>query len=182
MRLQELILQESTRQNLIAQSTADEFQQRHLDDSLQLLPLLPPGTLVDIGSGAGLPGLVVACCRTDPVHLVEPRAKRAQFLREAADALCLEHVSVWQMKAERVGGLFAAGITARAVAPLETLFGMAGHLADETTRWVLPKGRTARSELEAARRSWQGRFELIPSRTDDQAAIVVATGVRRRKP
>ena len=179
--LKELVLAESQRQNLIASSTIPSFDERHLQDSLQLAPFLPVGPLLDIGSGGGFPGLVLACLVTTPVHLVEPRAKRAAFLQQACDTLGLGHATVHAVKVERVHLPAVAAITARAVANLGALFEMADHLADEKTRWVLPKGRGAASELEEARRTWQGDFRLVPSVTDAEAAIVIAEGVRRRR-
>jgi 16S rRNA (guanine527-N7)-methyltransferase len=179
--LKALVLAESARQNLIALSTVETFDERHLQDSLQLAPLLPAGSLLDIGSGGGFPGLVLACMVTTPVHLVEPRAKRAAFLQKASEALGLRHVCVHCSKVERIDIPPVAAITARAVANLGALFEMAHHLADENTRWVLPKGRAAASELEEARRTWQGDFRLVPSVTDAEAAIVIAEGVRRRR-
>lgn len=179
--LKALVLAESERQNLIASSTVESFDDRHLHDSLQLLPQLKSGPLLDIGSGGGFPGLVLALSVTTPVHLVEPRAKRAAFLVDAAEALGLEHVTVHASKVERVDVPPVATITARAVAHLATLFAIATHLSDENTRWVLPKGRGAASELEEARRTWQGDFRLVPSVTDAEAAIVIAEGVRRRR-
>lgn len=180
--LKETVIAESERQNLISAATIPQFDERHIADSLQLLPHVAPGVLVDIGSGGGFPGLVLACCRDAFTHLVEPRAKRAEFLARAAATLRIsERVEVHAAKIERVELPPVATITARAVASLDALFGMASHLADETTRWVLPKGRSAASELEEARRTWQGSFRLVPSVTDPEAAIVIAEGVRRRR-
>ena len=180
-RLKALILAEARQQNLISESSIESFDERHLNDSLQLTPLLPDGVLVDIGSGGGFPGLVLGCVRGDTCHLVEPRAKRAAFL----DAACAElgiagHTHIHAAKVERVALPPVATITARAVASLDRIFAMAAHLSDENTRWVLPKGRSAASELAEARKTWQGRFRLVASRTDPDAAIVVAEGVRRR--
>ena len=181
-RLKDAVIAESERQNLVSAATIPQFDERHLLDSLQLLPHLQDGVLVDIGSGGGFPGLVLACCREDPIHLVEPRAKRAAFLDATAQALGIgQRVTVHASKIERVALPPVRTITARAVASLDALFGMAAHLADESTRWVLPKGRSAASELEAARQTWQGAFRLVPSITDSEAAIVIAEGVRRRR-
>jgi 16S rRNA (guanine527-N7)-methyltransferase len=180
-RLRELVLAEARQQNLIATSTVAAFEARHLNDSLQLISYLKDGALLDIGSGGGFPGLVLACCWFDPIHLVEPRAKRAEFLSRATFSLGLsDHVTVHARRVEQVHIAPVATITARAVASLDKLFTMAAHLADENTRWVLPKGRKAVSELEEARRTWQGSFRLVPSMTDPDAAIVIAEGVRRR--
>ncbi|HEY0269386.1 MAG TPA: 16S rRNA (guanine(527)-N(7))-methyltransferase RsmG [Sphingomonas sp.] len=179
--LQRLVLDESARQNLIAASSVPDFESRHIADSLQLLPHLPAGTIVDIGSGAGFPGLVIACCRNDPIHLVEPRARRAEFLARAAEALGVSgHAQVHKSTVERIALPPVSAITARAVAALPALFAMASHLSDSRTRWVLPKGRSASTELDAARRSWQGDFRLIPSTTYPEAAILIAEAVTRR--
>jgi 16S rRNA (guanine527-N7)-methyltransferase len=179
--LKMLVLDEAQRQNLVAAASIPHFDGRHVDDSLQLLPHVPPGVLVDIGSGAGFPGLVLACCRTDPVHLVEPRARRAAFLANAAQALGIAaHTHVHKCTVERLDIAKVSAITARAVASLPALFEMAVHLADDRTYWILPKGRSASTELAEAKRSWQGSFELIPSATDPEAAIVLARAVRRR--
>ena len=181
-RLKAIVLAESRLQNLISESSIEAFDDRHLADSLQLLPLLPGGVMVDIGSGGGFPGLVLGCVRPDICHLVEPRAKRAAFLQTASHALGIEdHVDVHACKIERLELPPVAAITARAVASLDRLFAMAAHLADENTRWVLPKGRSAASELAEARKTWQGAFRLVASRTDPEAAIVIAEGVRRRR-
>jgi 16S rRNA (guanine527-N7)-methyltransferase len=182
LRLKETVIAESQHQNLISAATIPQFDERHIGDSLQLLPHITSGILLDIGSGGGFPGLVLACCRSEPIHLVEPRAKRAEFLLRAAAALGIgERVYVHATKVERIELPPVATITARAVASLDSLFGMAEHLTDNSTRWVLPKGRSAASELEEARRTWQGEFRLVPSITDTEAAIVIAEGVRRRR-
>lgn len=180
-RLKQLVIAENEQQNLIAISTVEAFDERHLADSLQLAPYLLTGPLLDIGSGGGFPGLVIAALVDTPVHLVEPRAKRAAFLRDVAAKLRLDHVTVHASKVERVSIPPVATITARAVANLATLFEIAHHLGDKNTRWVLPKGRGAASELEEAGRTWQGDFRLVPSVTDAEAAIVIAEGVRRRR-
>jgi 16S rRNA (guanine527-N7)-methyltransferase len=179
-RIEQLVRDEQQRQNLISAGTLAVFQERHIEDSLQLLPHLRSGVLVDIGSGGGFPGLVLASQTVDPIHLIEPRTKRAAFLAEASAALGFDHVTVHAAKVERVALAPVATISARAVAALSDLFAWAHHLADPRTRWVLPKGRSAASELEEARRSWQGDFRLVPSLTDPEASIVIAENVRRR--
>ena len=179
--LAELVRLEGQKQNLVAASTLPIFQQRHVDDSLQLLDLVPRGPLLDIGSGGGFPGLVLACCRNDIHHLIEPRRKRAEFLNMAAQNLgIVDRVLVHHAKVENISPLPIASITARAVASLSKIIGMAYHLSTPKTRWVLPKGRTAREELAEARRLWHGDFTLMPSVTDAGASIVVATNVVRR--
>ena len=176
----ELILEENSRQNLLGATTVPDLWNRHILDGAQLLGLAEgQGSWCDIGSGPGLPGLVIAILGGIPMTLIEPRRLRADFLHQAIERLGLEQVSVEQRKGERVVGQFDF-ITARAVARLDRLFGLACHLAHDGTRWVLPKGESVKSELDEARATWQGSFRLVPSQTHEQAAIVVAEHVRRR--
>ena len=111
--------------------------------------------------------------------LNEPRRLRADFLRTAVDQLELSDVSVAECKIERLGEKFDF-ISARAVARLDKLFAMACHLAHSETKWILPKGEKAQSELDEARATWQGSFSLVPSRTHPASAIVIAERVHRR--
>jgi len=179
-RFAELIVAENERQNLIAPNSIADIWNRHILDGAQLLGLAGgQGGWCDIGSGAGLPGLVIAILGGTPMTLVEPRRLRADFLRQAVELLELEGVIVEERKVERVQGKFDF-ITARAVARLDRLFGMAWHLAHAETKWILPKGESVKSELDEARGIWQGSFRLVPSRTHPAAAIVVAEHVERR--
>jgi 16S rRNA (guanine527-N7)-methyltransferase len=180
-----LVADENDRQNLIASSTITVMWTRHILDSVQLAWLADglTGTWLDIGSGGGFPGLVVGILRNTPTILIEPRAKRAAFLRQAVDVLELEgSITVIQSRAQTA--LIASKpqiISARAVAALPALFDMASGHADANTLWLLPKGRSAEAEVVEARREWQGDFRLEPSLSDPDSAIVVARGVRRKK-
>ncbi len=180
-----LLVAESKHQNLIAASTIDTLWTRHLVDSAQLIPLAgnaPRGAWIDIGAGAGLPGIVVAILVERPVVLVEPRARRVAFLREVADALGLtKRVTVQQSRIEAYHPTNrAAVISARAVAELSTLLASALHCSDSGTLWVLPKGRNAQSEVEAAAANWQGAFHVERSITEPASGVVIAQGVRPR--
>lgn len=179
----ELLLDANHAQNLIGASTIPNFWERHIVDCAQLLLHAPAdsgGRWVDIGSGAGLPGLLIAILGTRHVTLVENRPLRAAFLREAVAALALTNVDVLGASIRSVRLPAVSVLSARAVAPLERLFEAAVHLADAGTVWLLPKGRQAASELAAARDSWQGAFAMQPSVTDPEAAIIVAKNVARR--
>ncbi|HET9397820.1 MAG TPA: RsmG family class I SAM-dependent methyltransferase, partial [Sphingomicrobium sp.] len=134
---------------------------------------------IDIGSGPGLPGLVIAILGGRPMTLNEPRKLRADFLRRTVAELGLPDVEIAECKVEQMSGK-SDFITARAVAPLDKLLGMACHLAHSETKWVLPKGERAQSELDDALEAWQGSFRLVPSRTHPASAIVVAEHVQRR--
>ena len=175
-----LLKEENERQNVIAPNSVGELWTRHILDGAQLMGLAErEGRWLDIGSGPGLPGLVIAILGGRPMTLNEPRKLRAEFLRRAIADLGLGDVEIAECKAERLNGKFDL-ITARAVARLDKLFGMACHLAHSETKWVLPKGESAQSELDEARATWQGSFRLVPSRTHPASAIVIAEHVERR--
>jgi len=175
-----LLKAENERQNLVSAATLDHIWDRHIADSAQLARFEPFGgaSWVDIGSGAGLPGIVVACLVEGPVTLIEPRRLRADFLHNVAESLDLD-VTVLCSKAERVERSFDV-ITARAVAALPRLFEISHHLSTGKTVWALPKGHSGARELAEAQRTWQGRFHVERSVTDADSFIVVATGVRAR--
>ena len=176
----ELLIAENQVQNLISKSTEADLWGRHFADAAQLLAFAPAdASWIDIGSGAGLPGLVIAILTGAPVTLVEPRRLRAEFLARSAEALGLHQLIILQAKGEAVPRARYGVITARAVASIDRLFAMTAHLSHGGTIWVLPKGRSAKSELDEARKSWQGAFRLEPSRTDPDARILIASGVRR---
>ena len=175
-----LLEAENKRQNLVSRATPDRIWDRHILDSAQLVRFEPcaGASWVDIGSGAGLPGIVIACLVEGPVTLVEPRRLRAEFLHKAVETLGLS-AEVLAMKAERVAGRFDV-ICARAVARLEDLLKLSHHLSTRNSVWVLPKGRNAERELVEARRTWQGAFHVERSVTDAQSWIIVGTGVKAK--
>ncbi len=174
---------EMPRQNLIAESTFGAVWARHIVDSAQLLTLVPAGLRarwIDLGAGAGFPGIVVALI--DPaVHmtLVESRRKRVEFLTAACESLGIAgRVTVIGSRLELVDSEPFDVISARAFAPLERLLPLAHRFSTTQTRWLLPKGRSATSELAAVRGSWQGVFRVEQSVTDPDAAIIVAEKVQ----
>jgi 16S rRNA (guanine527-N7)-methyltransferase len=133
---------------------------------------------VDLGTGAGFPGLVVAALHRGPVTLVEQRRLRADFLRRMAESLGIG-AEIVAGKAERLKGRAFDVISARALAPLGRLLELGTALSTTNSVWLLPKGRNAARELEALDPSWQGSFRLEASVTDPEAGIIVAEGVRR---
>ena len=177
----DLLRDENERQNLVSKASLEQLWLRHIADSAQLVRFAPlaDASWVDLGSGAGFPGLVVAALHGGPVTLVEERRLRADFLRRAADVLGVQ-VGILAMKAERVPRRAFDVVSARAFAPLRRLLDLGTAFSTTNTLWLLPKGRNAAAELEALDASWQGDFRLEPSLTDPEAAIIVAEGVKRR--
>jgi len=176
-----MLREENQRQNLVSASTLDQLWERHILDSAQLVRFEPHAgaSWVDIGSGAGLPGIVLACLVEGPVTLIEPRRLRAEFLHKVCESLGLK-ATVFLGKAEHAQGGYDV-ITARAVANLSKLLKVSQHLSTTNSRWVLPKGRSAERELAEAQQAWQGAFHVEQSATDPESRIVIATGVKARR-
>jgi 16S rRNA (guanine527-N7)-methyltransferase len=178
-RLVERLLQVQQHTNLVAASTLPHIWTRHVADSLQLLGLAPGARRwLDIGSGAGFPGLVIACALAGEggaeVHLVESIQKKANFLRDCAHALgvpAIVHPRRIEDFAKTNKRIFDV-VTARAVAPLDRLIGYANPLLKRGGVGLFPKGQDVAAELTAASKSWTIEADLIPSKTDPRGRIV----------
>jgi 16S rRNA (guanine527-N7)-methyltransferase len=180
-RFVELLLAENREQNLVSRSSEADIWVRHILDSAQIAHHAPGATnWLDVGSGPGLPGVVLACLRDRPILMVEPRRRRVAFLERAIHALDLGHARVRQAEIERISGQRFDAVTARAYAPLTRIFQSTVQLTTPSTIWVLPKGRSAERELDEARQAWQGVFHVEQSLTDADARIIVARDVRPR--
>lgn len=178
-----LLREESERQNLVSKASLATLWERHILDSAQLVRFASPDarSWLDLGTGAGFPGLMVPLFHSASVVLIESRRLRAEFLRTAAATLGVsDRVEILCARLDTVATRTFDVISARAFAPLPKLLGLAERFSTSGTIWILPKGRNAKSELEAARSSWQGDFHLEPSLTDAEAQIVVASRVRRK--
>lgn len=182
-----LLLERQQVMNLVAASTLPTLWTRHVADSLQLLALAPDArTWADLGSGAGFPGLVIACALADTpgaaVHLVDSTKKKAAFLTEIAVALGLP-VTVHP---DRIEDFAAANrirfdaVTARAVAPLAKLIGYANQLLKKGTVGLFPKGQDVEAELTEASKYWTIEAELFQSKTDPRGKIILLRSARKR--
>jgi 16S rRNA (guanine527-N7)-methyltransferase len=174
-----VLLDWQQRMNLIAASTEPALWTRHIADSLQLLPLAPATrTWIDLGSGGGFPGMVVACGLADvagaQVHLVESNAKKAAFLREVVRVTGAPATIHAVRIADFVKSAAPADVvTARALAPLGELLDAAYPLLKSGAKGLFPKGQDVASELTEASKCWNVRASLVPSRTDPKARIAV---------
>jgi 16S rRNA (guanine527-N7)-methyltransferase len=167
---------EAASQNLISASTLDHIWDRHIVDSAQLLRFCPdsPQTWIDLGSGAGFPGIVVALLSDHQVTLVESRGRRIDYLQRAIALLDLEaRVTVAGMPLERVETAPYSVISARAFAPLGRLFELAARFSTNKTLWLLPKGRNAAKEWDEVQSVWKGDLRIESSVTDAEAGILV---------
>lgn len=169
------VLVENQEQNLISPSTVGWIWSRHVVDSAQLLRLVPQhwNTWIDVGTGGGFPGMVVALLEPERVvTMIEPRGKRAAFLHVCIDAAGLQHAAVLASKVEAVS-LTADVISARAVASLQKLLRSAGHCAHAQTTWLLPRGRSGVADVPSCRSKV---FHVEQSITDPLSVIVVGQG------
>ena len=183
----DLLLATSTHTNLISRSTLADRLVRHYADSLQLWDLLPErvGSLLDIGSGAGFPGLVLAILARErrsetTVLLADSVGKKATFLKDAVEALGLANVEVTNARVETLTSRFDV-VTARAVAALPNLLDLAVPRLRRHGLLVAPKGRRAEEELDEARRSWRLTAKRVKSTTDPDATILLLSDLERRR-
>ncbi|WP_209349081.1 16S rRNA (guanine(527)-N(7))-methyltransferase RsmG [Pontixanthobacter sp. CEM42] len=183
--------EENSRQNLVAKPTLEIAWQRHIADSAQLLEFVSRGTSeriaetglwLDLGTGAGLPGLIIAIMRPQrPVMLVESRRKRIDWLERMRTELALPKCEVAGSRLELVETVPASVISARAFAPLPSILDLSARFSTGQTMFVLPKGRSAAQELDGMPRKVRKMFHVEQSVTDDEAGILVgklAKGIR----
>lgn len=178
-----LVVAENERQNLIARPSIATIWVRHMLDSAQLLPMAAdhPGLWIDVGTGAGFPGMIIALACERSVALVEPRRRRAEFLQSVVDDEGIAaRVSIHQVKVERVAPTEAAVISARAVSSLSQLLQSTSHIASMNTLYLLPKGQSATTELNEAQLGFEGLFHVEQSVTNPESGIIRAHQVRRR--
>jgi 16S rRNA (guanine527-N7)-methyltransferase len=182
-----VLLKWQTRTHLIAPSTVPTLWTRHIADSLQLLDLAPDAEVwIDVGTGGGFPGLVIACALQGAagrlVHMVESNTKKAAFLREAAavtESPAVVHAVRMEKFVESFGGR-ADIVTARAVSPLSSLLGQCLPILKRGAVGLFPKGQDVEAELTEASKCWKMAADLVPSRTDPKARIVMIRALEPR--
>jgi 16S rRNA (guanine527-N7)-methyltransferase len=175
-RLVALLAEENSRQNLVAASSLDHVWQRHIADSAQLLAHVPRetgGGWLDLGTGAGFPGLVIAILRPDiEMLMVESRPKRAAWLEQVCSTLDLAQARVIPTRLELLETQPVSVVSARAFAPLDRLLQLSARFSDADTIWLLPKGRSAAHELQELA-GWRHMFHVEQSLTDREAGLIL---------
>ncbi|HEX6841741.1 MAG TPA: 16S rRNA (guanine(527)-N(7))-methyltransferase RsmG [Stellaceae bacterium] len=163
----------NARINLVGRNTMGDVWRRHILDSAQLYPHIPQGTclLIDLGSGAGLPGLILSILGVPEVHLVEADARKAVFLREAA-RLTDAAVTVHAVRIDRVKPFVAQVVTARALAPLIELLEISERFRAPSTSCLFLKGENAQEELTLASKQWNMTAHQSPSLSDPSGCIL----------
>jgi 16S rRNA (guanine527-N7)-methyltransferase len=179
-RYAELLKKWNRRINLVGRGTIDDLWRRHMLDSAQLLPLIPDsaGSLVDLGSGAGFPGLVLAICGVENVHLIESDRKKCAFLREVARETATP-VTIHNKRIEEIESFQVDIVTSRALAPLPKLLDMAARFAEKHSILLFLKGKHVDRELTDAAKEWNIEADQIPSRTDPEGMILRLEAISR---
>jgi 16S rRNA (guanine527-N7)-methyltransferase len=180
IRYVDLLTTWNARINLVGRNTLGDVWRRHILDSAQLYPHIPQGTrlLIDLGSGAGLPGLILAILGIPEVHLIESDARKAVFLREAA-RVTNAAVSVHPLRIDRVKPLVADVVTARALAPIADLLEMSERFRTSGTICVFLKGETVQEELTEATKQWKMAAHQSPSLSDPSGCILRLENINR---
>lgn len=176
-----VLLKWQARINLIGRGTVDDVWRRHILDSAQLAPLLPATaeTVIDLGSGAGFPGLVLAILGIRGIHLVESDGRKCAFLREAA-RITGAAVEIHGVRAEALALGEADAITARALAPLIDLLDIASAFIGPHTTCVFPKGKSSEQELTVSQKTWMMTVNRFKSVTDPEGTILKLEDISRR--
>jgi 16S rRNA (guanine527-N7)-methyltransferase len=177
-RFERLILERNQTLSLISHATEPDIWVRHFLDSAQLAKLIadPEAPIVDIGTGAGFPGMILAVLGLPNIHLVEHNIQKVEFLRRVVAELDLP-VTIHPMKSEAVRPFPVGVLTARALKPLDQLIGLGHRLIGPGTACLFPKGRRAEEELQTAQRRWRMTVERFPSVTDPDSTIFRLTNV-----
>jgi 16S rRNA (guanine527-N7)-methyltransferase len=165
--------------NLVAPSTLNDIWRRHFLDSAQLVSHVPKGPLIDLGSGAGFPGAVLALLGAADVHLVEADGRKCAFLRELNRELGLG-MTVHESRIEAMAPWEACGLTSRALAPLRRLLDLSAGFIGPGTVGVFLKGETAREELTEADKAWNMDVECLRSLTSPTGVILRLTHMERK--
>ena len=176
-----LLREEMQRQNLISKASADSLWGRHIVDSAQLLKHAPEPNCgkiwLDLGTGAGFPGIIIAMLSPYQVRMVESRKRRVEFLNHVVVQAGIEgNATVIENRLENVETFNADVISARAFAPLDRLIALSHRFSTENTVWLLPKGKNAVRELKGLSPKRQKMFHVEHSLTDPDAGILVGRG------
>lgn len=168
--------------NLVSNASLDDFWRRHFLDSAQLARYLPPepGAILDLGSGAGFPGLVLAIVTGREIHLAESDKRKAAFLAEAIRTTAAPAF----LHADRIENLRlppVATVTARALAPLDELLAYAAPRLKPEGTCLFLKGRRVEEELTQAREHWIMKAERFPSIADPGGTVIRLGGIARAK-
>ena len=176
MDYKKLLINENTKMNLIGKSTIDNFDQRHLLDCIQIVKHMPDRkkNVMDIGTGAGLPGVLLSIIGFKNLHLVEKSPKKSAFLEKCKLRLGL-NFNIHNNSISDISGINVDYITARAFAPIEKIISLTKKIINKRTNYILLKGKSYLLELENLNTN-NYNWKIYPSITSDESKIIVVMG------
>lgn len=177
-RYAEMLLTWQAKMNLVGPATLPDLWRRHMLDSAQLFPLLPDGPILDIGSGAGFPAMVLSILGAADVHLVDSDSRKCAFLREVA-RVTESPAKIHNIRVEQLPSFPVAAVTARALAKIDDLLELAAPFLLPGTECLFLKGETLEDELTIAAKNWKMSLDRIPSRSDPNGIILRVKEVHR---
>ncbi|MBN8544077.1 MAG: 16S rRNA (guanine(527)-N(7))-methyltransferase RsmG [Alphaproteobacteria bacterium] len=177
----QLLLKWNQKINLIGPSTESEIWERHIKDSLQIVPLIPKDatSIVDLGSGAGLPGLVIASQLSIPITLIERDQRKCAFLAEAIRICEFSHVTLSNSDARNSQAKYNV-IMARALSSIDGLLTLCESMIMENSICFFPKGKTYAIEIAEAQGNWNFDYQATPSLTQSDAVILTISKIKRK--
>jgi 16S rRNA (guanine527-N7)-methyltransferase len=178
----DLLLKWQAKINLISDDTVPTIWSRHFLDSIQLAKFIPGDEreILDVGSGAGFPGMVLSICGIKNISLIESDAKKISFLNEVA-RLTSTDTKIIHDRAENIFMEDVGVIMARALSELRNLFETSSQNVSHETICLFPKGKNYAMEIEDAKKEWQFNYDIFPSVTDANAVILRVSNLQRRK-
>ncbi|MAP25110.1 MAG: 16S rRNA (guanine(527)-N(7))-methyltransferase RsmG [Rickettsiales bacterium] len=174
-----LLEKENDKYNLVGQSTLADVWCRHILDSIQLQKYLDAGSLVDVGAGAGFPGMVLAIIGAESVALVDSVTKKINFLRLVSRETETQ-VDIIHDRVENIRDRKFDQITCRAFASLNKIFSLTENIKKTSTRYVLLKGEKYKEEIKEAEKFWNFTFKTQKSITDERGVILIIENICKR--
>ena len=169
--------------NLVSKNTVEDAWNRHILDSLQVIKYLPKNenlSIVDLGSGAGFPPLVIAMCGYNDVSAIESDERKCLFMQTVAKETNTQNIKIINERIEKVENVQADVITARALAKIDQLLSMSKHLAKEDTIFLFLKGKTAQEEIDNAKKHFDFEAQTFQSLTSSEAKVVKITNLKEK--
>lgn len=177
-----LLLKWNQKINLISAASEEVIWQRHIADSMQLISLIPPDAkkIADLGSGAGLPGIILAMMMNQEFFLIERDQRKSAFLIEAARECNIINVNILNEDVQKIDQKFDV-IVARGLANMRELLAMSYPLIMEKSICLFPKGKAYAIELAEAKKHWFFSHQECPSLTDSESRILVISALKKRE-
>ena len=178
----DLLIKTNEEFNLIGKSTIDNIWTRHIVDSLQLLNFIKNYDieLIDVGTGAGLPGIILSIAGIKHVHLVECRDKKVKFLKKAAQ-ISPNKITIHNDRIENLDPIKSNVFVCRAFAPLNKIFNLCYKQLENSQKIIIPKGQNYKKEINIAKKEWKFNYIENKTITSDESSILIIDNLKKCK-